>query len=113
MTCIVQPRDLAGELPDSGFINSNALTAPGKTASRSTRSGDTISNATTRCSAQGHQRFSQFSTAGPNVGTNSHHAVRGNAIPVVLVQPARGQIASAATFAQNRRTPERDSQHYL
>jgi hypothetical protein len=80
-----------------GFINRNALTASGKTASALNPFGDTISN---RYDKMQRPRVidvsSQFNTT-----NNSHHAVKGKRYSGRTRVAGVRQISTPATFAQN------------
>ncbi|HZV82923.1 MAG TPA: hypothetical protein VFF53_12225 [Geobacteraceae bacterium] len=79
------------------FINSNGLTAPGKTASAKNPFGDTISNRYDKMQRPGVIDVSgQF-----DVTNNSHHAVKGPRYSGRTRAAGPRQIASPATFAQN------------
>ncbi|MBK5273450.1 MAG: hypothetical protein JJE30_00145 [Desulfuromonadales bacterium] len=84
------------------FINSNGLTATGKTASASNPFGDTISNRYDKMQRPAVvDASSQFNTTAPNVGNNSHHAVKGPRYSGRTRAAGPRQIASPATFANN------------
>ncbi len=80
-----------------GFINRNALTARGKTASASNPFGDTISNRYDKMQRPAVvDASSQF-----NITNNSHHAVKGKRYTGRTRVAGPRQIASPATFASN------------
>jgi hypothetical protein len=79
------------------IINSNGLTATGKTASASNPFGDTISNRYDKMQRPAVvDAKDQFDPA-----NNSHHAVRGKRYSGRTRTAGLRQIASPATFAQN------------
>ena len=79
------------------FINSNGLTAPGKTASASNPFGDTISNQYDKM-----QRPAVVDAAGQfNPTNNSHHAVLGQKYSGRTRVAGPRQIAAAAAFNAN------------
>ena len=80
-----------------GFINSNGLAAPGKTASASNPFGDTISNRYDKMQRPAVvDASSQFNTT-----NNSHHGVKGPRYTGRTRVAGPRQIKSPTTFAQN------------